>query len=194
MPKDRGHILLTLARSAISEALGLSPNGFMPLGGEWLQKKGACFVTLKLNGSLRGCIGSLEAHRPLLEDLHTNAVSAALHDPRFPPLTARELNKVRIEVSVLTPLQKMDADSEEEVLARLVPEVDGVVFQYGEHRATFLPQVWEQLPDPALFMVHLKQKAGLPAAFWHPDVLIYTYKVNKYAEQEETGLESNHGK
>ncbi|MFQ5582684.1 MAG: AmmeMemoRadiSam system protein A, partial [Mariprofundaceae bacterium] len=153
MPKDRGHILLTLARSAISEALGLSPNGFMPFGGEWLQKKGACFVTLKLNGSLRGCIGSLEAHRPLLEDLHTNAVSAALHDPRFPPLTARELNKVRIEVSVLTPLQKMDADSEEEVLARLVPEVDGVVFQYGEHKATFLPQVWEQLPDPALFMV-----------------------------------------
>jgi len=183
-PDGKGRILLTLARSAIAEALGLSVDGFRPLEADWLEQQGACFVTLKMNGELRGCIGSLEPHRSLREDVHANAVAAALHDPRFPSLTADEFARVHIEVSVLMPLQKMDAGSEAEVLSRLVPGVDGVVFEYGMHRATFLPQVWEQLPDPALFMAHLKQKAGLPAAFWHPDVLIYTYKVEKYAEQE----------
>ncbi len=182
MSEDSSHILLTLARSAISEALGLSLNGFMPLGADWLQEKGACFVTLKLNGNLRGCIGSLEAHRPLLEDLHANAVNAALHDPRFPPLTAEELIKVRIEVSLLTPLQKMDVKSEADALAQLVPGIDGVVFRYGEHRATFLPQVWEQLPTPELFMAHLKQKTGLSPSFWSDDVLLCRYRVKKFSE------------
>jgi len=185
-PEEKGRILLQLARSAIAEALGLSVDGFSRSDADWLEQQGACFVTLKINGELRGCIGSIEPHRSLREDVYTNAVNAALHDPRFPPLTMDEFARVHIEVSVLTPLQKMEAGSEAEVLSRLVPGVDGVVFEYGMHRATFLPQVWEQLPDPALFMAHLKQKAGLPAAFWHPDVLIYTYRVKKYAEQEET--------
>jgi AmmeMemoRadiSam system protein A len=189
MPKNKGQVLLTIARAAISEALGLSLNGFMPQEADWLQEKGACFVALKLNGNLRGCIGSLEAHRPLLEDLHTNAVSAALHDPRFSPLTEGEFNKVCIEVSLLSPLRQLKINSEAEALARFEPGRDGVVFQYGEHRATFLPHVWEQLPDPAQFLGHLRLKAGLAADFWHADVLIYTYRVEKFAEQEKTGQE-----
>jgi AmmeMemoRadiSam system protein A len=117
-----------------------------------------------------------------LEDLHANAVNAALHDPRFPPLTAGELIKVRIEVSLLTPLQKMDVKSEADALAQLVPGIDGVVFRYGEHRATFLPQVWEQLPTPELFMAHLKQKTGLSPSFWSDDVLLCRYRVKKFSE------------
>jgi len=180
--KDKGRILLSLARSAISDALGQSLDGFTPHQEDWLQEKGACFVTLKINGNLRGCIGTLEAYRPLFEDVHANAVAAALHDPRFPPLTIDELAKVNIEISLLSPMQKLDAQSEEEAIAGLSPGKDGVVFQYGSRKATFLPQVWEQLPDAHQFMAHLRIKAGLSPGFWHPDVLIYTYKVDKFSE------------
>jgi len=137
---------------------------------------------LEINGTLRGCIGSLEARRPLFEDVHVNAVAAALHDPRFPPLTIGELAKVNIEVSLLSPMQKLNVQSEKETIARLRPGKDGVVFQYGNRKATFLPQVWEQLPDAHHFLDHLRVKAGLSPDFWHPDVLIYIYKVDKFSE------------
>ncbi|GMR00395.1 MAG: hypothetical protein BMS9Abin18_1241 [Zetaproteobacteria bacterium] len=182
MTEDKGRILLSLARSAISDALGQSLDGFVPHQEDWLQEKGACFVTLKMNGKLRGCIGSLEASRPLFEDVHANAVAAALHDPRFPPLTIDELAKVNIEISLLSPMQKLDVQSEEETIARLRPGEDGVVFQYGNRKATFLPQVWEQLPDAHHFLAQLRIKAGLSPDFWHPDVLIYTYTVEKFSE------------
>ena len=182
MTKDKGRSLLSLARSAISGALGQSPDGFVPHQEDWLQEKGACFITLEINGDLRGCIGSLEARRPLFEDIHANAVAAALHDPRFPPLTTDELANVNIEVSLLSPMQKLDVQSEEETIAKLRPGEDGVVFQYKNRKSTFLPQVWEQLSDAHHFLAHLRVKAGMPPGFWHPDVLIYTYKVDKFSE------------
>ena len=183
--RGRRDILLTIARSAISEALGLSLNGFIPFQADWLQKKTACFVTLKMNGKLRGCIGSLKAYRSLDEDLYANAIAAALHDPRFPPLTAEELDKVKIEVSLLSPMRRLKVSSESEAVAALEPGRHGVVFQYGEHHATFLPQVWEQLPDARQFLAQLRFKAGLAPDFWHPDVLVYTYRVERFSEDEE---------
>jgi len=179
---NKGRILLSLARSAISDALGQSLDGFAPHQEDWLHEKGACFVTLKINGTLRGCIGSLEAYRPLFEDVHANAVAAAFHDPRFPPLTIDELAKVNIEISLLSPMQKLDVQNEEETITRLRAGEDGVVFQYGSQKATFLPQVWEQLPDAHHFLAQLRIKAGLSPGFWHPDVLIYIYKVDKFSE------------
>lgn len=183
--KEKGRILLTLARSAISEKLGMSLDGYLPLNAPWLNEKGASFVTLKKDGRLRGCIGSLEAYRPLFQDVIANAVAAAFHDPRFPPLEPEELEKIRIEVSVLGPLEPVQAKGEDDFIARLTPGADGVVLEYGPHRATFLPQVWKQLPDPRSFLAHLKIKAGLPADFWHPDVLLYKYKVEKYKEEPD---------
>ncbi len=182
--QDKGRVFLSIARSAISDALGQSLNGFIPHHDDCLQEEGACFVTLKIHGGLRGCIGSLEANRPLFEDIHANAVAAALHDPRFPPLTVNELAKVNIEISLLSPTRKLDVHNEEETIAGIIPGEDGVVFQYGSQKATFLPQVWEQLPDAHQFLAHLRIKAGLPPGFWHPDVLIYVYTVEKFSEEE----------
>jgi len=180
--QNKGQVLLSFARSAISDAPGQSLDGFTPHYSDWLKGKGACFVTLKIDGSLRGCIGSLEAHRTLFEDVQANAVNAALHDPRFPPLTVNELAKINIEVSLLSPMHKLDVHSEEETITRLRPEKDGVVFQYGDRKATFLPQVWEQLPDAHQFLAQLRIKAGLSSGFWHPNVLIYIYQVDKFSE------------
>jgi len=182
---EKGRILLRLARSAISEKLGMSLDGYLPLDAPWLNEKAASFVTLKKNSQLRGCIGSLEAYRPLLQDVTANAVAAAFHDPRFPPLAPEELEKIRIEVSVLGPLEPVRALDEDDFIVQLKPGIDGVVLEYGPHRATFLPQVWEQLPDPRSFLAHLKIKAGLPADFWHRDMLLYKYKVEKYKEEPE---------
>ncbi len=181
---NRGRILLALAKSAISEKLGISLNGDMSVNAAWLNETGACFITLKINGALRGCIGTLEPHRPLLRDVSANAVSAAFHDPRFPPLTPEEFDQLRIEISVLGSLEPIQARDENDFLNQLKPGVDGIVFEYGPHRATFLPQVWEQLPDPHTFLAHLKLKAGLATDFWHPDVLLYRYRVEKFSPDD----------
>ena len=153
---------------------------------EWLEAPGASFVTLTSGrapgGALRGCIGSLVARRPLREDVEANAVAAALHDPRFAPLTARELDDVVVEVSVLSAPAVLPAADEAELLARLRPGVDGVVLSASGHRATFLPQVWEQLPDPADFLARLRRKAGLPADYWGRDVVVQTYTVSAWQE------------
>jgi len=187
--RQQGRLLVQLARGAIVEALGLpSPEVRMPADSSWLAEPGATFVTLTKHGQLRGCIGSLEARRPLIEDVRANAEAAAFHDPRFPPLDANELDDIRVEVSVLSPMQPFIVANEQDAIRRLRPGVDGVVLEFGARKATFLPQVWEQLPDPALFLAHLKQKAGLPADFWHPDVRLYTYEVEKFREEE-----SDHG-
>jgi AmmeMemoRadiSam system protein A len=146
----------------------------------WLDEPAAAFVTLTLHGQLRGCIGSLEAHRSLYDDVTRNAHAAAFDDPRFPPLAADELPDVRIEVSVLTAPQSLQFSSEADALLRLRPGIDGVIVQYGRHRATFLPQVWRQLPEPREFMAHLKQKAGLPADLWDGDMRLAVYQVETY--------------
>ncbi len=142
------------------------------------------FVTLTQDGELRGCIGSLEAHRPLAVDLEENARAAALRDPRFPPLTAAELPRTRVEVSILSRAEPMRFKDEQDALGQLRPGVDGVILEYGWHRATFLPQVWEQLPEPWQFMAHLKRKAGLSADFWSDEVKLSRYTVEKYQEGE----------
>ena len=201
-PADAGPVLLPLARGAINARLApagsagpSSPAALAdpaspaaPAGptAEWLEAPGASFVTLTSGrapgGALRGCIGSLVARRPLREDVEANAVAAALHDPRFPPLTARELDDVVVEVSVLSAPAVLPAADEAELLARLRPGVDGVVLSACGRRATFLPQVWEQLPDPADFLARLRRKAGLPADYWGRDVVVQTYTVSAWQE------------
>ena len=180
--------LVAIARDEIARALErpgppISPREGPEEGVEpaWLAP-GAAFVTLTRGGVLRGCIGSLEAHRPLLEDVRANACAAAFRDPRFPPLTLAELPEIEVEVSILSPPRPLAVASEAEAWERLRPHQDGVVLSFGRHRATFLPQVWESLPEPRVFLAHLKQKAGLPPGFWHPDVRLETYSVEKLKE------------
>ena len=131
---------------------------------------------------MRGCIGTLEAHRPLGVDVRENAVAAAFRDPRFMPLTRAEFDDIRVEVSLLSPTEPLAVANEEDALARLRPNVDGMVFEYGHYRSTFLPQVWEQLPEPAEFLAHLKRKAGLSMDFWSESVRLSRYTVSKWKE------------
>ncbi|PKO46055.1 MAG: AmmeMemoRadiSam system protein A [Betaproteobacteria bacterium HGW-Betaproteobacteria-4] len=177
---ELGTTLLTLARNAIVVHFGQAqcPADDCPE----LHKPGATFVTLTQHGNQRGCIGSLEAWRPLAQDVQENAIAAAFRDPRFEPLTADELPITRVEVSLLTPAEPIFFTSEADALAQLRPEIDGVIFTAGQRRSTFLPQVWEQLPGPASFMAHLKQKAGLPANYWGSDVRLERYTVKKWKE------------
>jgi AmmeMemoRadiSam system protein A len=178
---DRGSVLLPIARAAIARLFGVC----MEAGDEarFLREPAACFVTLTQQGRLRGCIGSLEPRRPLLDDVRANAQAAAFQDPRFPPLPPEEFPATRIEVSVLTPLQPLESTCEEDALARLRPGIDGVVLACDGRRGTFLPQVWETLPHPRDFLTGLKRKAGLPADFWSEALRLYRYEVEKWREQ-----------
>lgn len=182
MPESKGMILLPIARSVIAETLGMSCEANE--GATWLQDKAACFVTLMQNDKLRGCIGTLEAHRTLLDDVKHNANAAAFHDTRFSPLTSEELDITEIEISLLSAMQALQFSNEQEALAQLQPGVDGVVFEFAQHRSTFLPQVWQQLPDTGAFIAHLKTKAGLPADFWSDDVRLSNYTVSKWKERD----------
>jgi AmmeMemoRadiSam system protein A len=182
MQNNHGLTLLQIARAAISQKFGLIL--LTDEHADWLHEQGACFVTLTQHGELRGCIGTLEAHRSLLADVKANAQAAAFHDPRFSPLTQTELDSTEIEVSLLSAMQPIQFSSETHALAQLRPGTDGVVFEYGNYRSTFLPQVWEQLPDPTEFMTHLKHKAGLNSKFWHDNVKLYRYTVSKWREAE----------
>lgn len=183
---NAGQTLLPIARASIVGVLGRRQAALE--AAPWLHEPGACFVTLTQQGELRGCIGSLEAHRPLLADVKANAVAAAFHDPRFAPLSARELEITEVEVSLLSPMQALTFASEAEALAQLRPGLDGVVFEFGARRSTFLPQVWEQLPDTDAFMAHLKHKAGLPVSFWAEGVRLQRYTVSKWKESELAAL------
>lgn len=175
-----GGVLLAIARDAIAQRLGSNPARLPDAAA--LQRPGASFVTLMRQGTLRGCIGSLNATRSLAEDVRHNAQAAAFGDPRFPPLTRNELDGLQVEVSVLSAPEPMRVASEADAIAQLRPGLDGVVLQLGPRRATFLPQVWEQLRDPATFLRALKQKAGLPADFWSPELQLSRYAVTKFVE------------
>jgi len=148
-----------------------------------LRENGASFITLTVRGQLRGCIGALEAYQPLAEDVREHAVAAALEDPRFPPVREDELSRIQIEVSRLTrpiPLNYKDAD---DLVSKLRPHVDGVILRDGYRRATFLPQVWEKIPDPVEFLNNLCYKMGMSENLWrskHPEVL--TYHVEEFHE------------
>jgi hypothetical protein len=178
---ELGTTLLTLARNAIAARFGLSPAP-VAVDRPELAKMGATFVTLTQRGQLRGCIGSLEAWRPLGQDVQENARAAAFRDPRFEPLNVDELPITRVEVSLLSAAEPIHFRDEADALAQLRQNIDGVIFSVGSRRSTFLPQVWEQLPEPADFMARLKQKAGLPANYWGPDVLLERYTVHKWKE------------
>ena len=178
-----GQTLLTLARNAIEQrfsGIAKATNTNVPC--PELTQNGATFVTLTQNGNLRGCIGSLEAYRPLLTDVAENAIAAAFRDPRFPPLGPEELDFTRGEVSLLEVPKPMEFSDEADALARLRPGIDGLILAYGHRRATFLPQVWESLPDRQQFMAHLKMKAGLPADFWDDGITFSRYGVQKWKE------------
>ena len=181
MPTDAlGSALLSIARNAIAKRFGLAVQAVDPL--PELAEPAATFVTLTQDGQLRGCIGSLEAHRPLASDVAENAVAAAFRDSRFAPLSPAEFARTRVEVSLLTPPEPFTVTSEADALARLRPGIDGLVISYGRRRATFLPQVWESLPEPRQFLAQLKLKAGLPADFWHEQLALARYGVQKWKE------------
>jgi len=180
LPTDAGAVLLPLARATIAAQLGL-PAAPAP-DAPWLHATGAAFVTLMLDGKLRGCIGTLEPHRVLGDDVKANALAAAFRDPRFKPLTAGELAKTSVEVSVLSPVEVMQWRDEDDALAQLRAGIDGVIFEYGHHRSTFLPQVWEEFADAKTFMGNLKYKGGLPPDFWDPAVKLSRYTVAKWRE------------
>jgi AmmeMemoRadiSam system protein A len=183
MSDQRGEVLLPIARAAIARGLSLSHSA--EESAPWLAEQGACFVTLTQFGELRGCIGSLQAHRSLLDDVKSNAVSAALRDPRFSPLTVEEFDITTVEVSVLSKSQEMQVRDEADALAQLRPGIDGIIFEYGSrYRSTFLPQVWESLAQPRDFLAMLRRKAGLPDDFWAEGVKLSRYSVTKWSEKE----------
>ncbi len=179
------NLLLKIAREAITKAvqgLPLPPLDFgsMPPA---LQNEGASFVTLTIAGRLRGCIGTLQAYQPLARDVQEHAVAAAMEDYRFSPVRIEELSKIEIEVSCLTPARKLPYDHPEQLPSLLTPHEDGVVLQDGYHRATFLPQVWDQLPNAADFLTHLCLKMGVPGQTWQHKVLdVSIYHVEEFRE------------
>lgn len=181
----RGRTMLAIARAAIASGLGKAV--IVDKNAAWLSEPGACFVTLTINGSLRGCIGSLEAYQPLLRDLEQNALAAAFHDSRFQPLKESELDAIRVEVSLLSPVVSMRFRDEADALEQLRPGVDGVIMAYGNKRGTFLPQVWEQLPSPRDFLSHLKMKSGLQPDFWDDGIKLFSYTVTKWQEPASSG-------
>ncbi|MDE2395585.1 MAG: AmmeMemoRadiSam system protein B [Burkholderiales bacterium] len=177
-----GRVLPALARAAIGQALN-QPTPAPAGDPSALNRPGACFVTLRdAAGRLRGCIGHLEASRALGADVRANALAAAFEDPRFAPLTAAEWPGLAIEVSVLDAPERIEAADEAAALAALRPGEDGLILEWRGARATLLPQVWQDYPEPAQFMAALKRKARLPAAFWSDDLQLWRYRVRSFGE------------
>lgn len=137
----------------------------------------ASFVTLYVRDELRGCIGSLEARRPLIEDVVANAHAAAFHDPRFSGLAPAELEQLALHISILTSPEPLPFESEEDLLRQLRPGIDGLVLTERHHRSTFLPAVWKHLPTPREFLARLKEKAGLPPDYWSDTIVVERYTV-----------------
>ena len=175
---DRAGTLISIAREAIARRERPEPRASW--ADPWLGEPGASFVTLRLEGELRGCIGSIEPHRALGDDVAHNAFAAAYRDPRFAPVDDDERARLAVEVSVLGARVPMAAATEAEALAQMRPGVDGIYLQFNSLSATFLPQVWESIPDPLDFLCELRRKAGLPARFWHDAVRLSRYTVVKY--------------
>ncbi len=175
-------LLLNTARASVRH--GLAHGRALPVTVEDypppLQEPRATFVTLKLDGRLRGCIGTLEAYRPLVQDVAENAFAAAFQDPRFPPLGEAEYPRLEYHVSILSEPEPFPVRDEADLLARLRPGVDGLVLSQGPHRATFLPAVWDSLPDARDFVAHLKLKAGLPAEHWSDAMRFERYTVEEF--------------
>ena len=179
---DLGRQLLAVARHAIAADLRLAVSA--PAIDGALERPGATFVTLFCGGDLRGCIGSLKATRAVGVDVRENALAAAFRDPRFPPLTVSEFEATSVEISLLSSPESVCFDTEEKLVVRLRPGIDGVTLELGDRRATFLPQVWDSLPDPRAFLAALKDKARLPVDYWSPRLNVALYEVTKWKESE----------
>jgi AmmeMemoRadiSam system protein A len=185
LTKPQQDLLLNLAKESIAHGLKKG----RPLSikaadyADELQVPRATFVTLEINKQLRGCIGMLEATRPLVLDVVENAFAAAFRDPRFPPLSEIEYADLDIHISILTPSEPMSFSSEEDLIRQLQPGVDGLIMQEGWQRGTFLPSVWESLPEPKQFLQHLKQKSGLPSHYWSNTLKVYRYRCEIIPEQ-----------
>jgi AmmeMemoRadiSam system protein A len=178
--------LLKIARQAIRSRLenDSPPDISLAELSPRLRKEGACFVTLKKGGELRGCVGTLEASSALAREVQAKAIAAAFHDYRFPPVQPEELSRIKIEVSYLTPPQRLAYKKPEDLPRMLRPGVDGVVLSDGDRKATFLPQVWEQLPEPEQFLSRLCLKMGVPPRTWKKKKLaVSTYQVEKFEEE-----------
>lgn len=182
--------LLQLARRSIDA--GLDEMRWVPMPSADipppLNELRGSFVTLRILGQLRGCCGSLFADRSLAEDVWRNAWASAFGDPRFSPLDRDEWPDADIHISVLTPLEPLVVQSEAELLDQLRPGVDGLVLERDDSRATFLPDVWEQLPNPIDFVQHLKQKAGWPGGSWSPHIKIWRYYTESFGEREPISI------
>lgn len=187
MKPEHQSLLLKIARDAISSTIehgrGEGEQAFQPLEEKFpdignipeLQEERATFVTLTIDGDLRGCIGMLEACRPLAEDVVENARAAAFRDPRFAPLSIEEFGQLKIHISVLSAPEELFFESEADLLAQIRQDVDGLILQDGGRRGTFLPSVWADLPNKELFLMHLKMKAGLPSNYWSDTLRVFRY-------------------
>jgi AmmeMemoRadiSam system protein A len=180
-PTDAGIKLIAAARATIHEALGGPRFAFD--AEEWMLPPTATFVTLRQGEELRGCVGSIVARQPLIEDVRSNALGSAFRDPRFSPLLAHELPHTRIELAILSAPIEVACASEDEAIANIEKEIDGVIFHMGPLRSVFLPQVWKDLPDPHEFFAHLKRKAGVADDFWSPAVRIERFRTEKFLEE-----------
>ena len=184
---DERRYLLKLARQALEETVcggRLKPLDLQAFPIQ-LRQPGVTFVTLTLRGELRGCVGALEPYQPLAEDVREHAVAAALRDYRFPPVRPEELSYIEIEISRLTPPQPVEYECPEDLTSHLRPGVDGVILRDGLHRATFLPQVWEKIPDPPNFLSNLCQKMGVDPFRWqYKKLQVFTYQVEEFHEEE----------
>lgn len=185
--------LLTLARTTIQhgtqcadpDLVDFTRHQARELGiadDELLHQPGCCFVTLHLNGKLRGCIGALTAFQPLINDVVEHAYAAAFKDYRFPPVTQEEVQTLQIDISLISPETEIPCTSEEELLSALEPHKDGLTIRDGFRQATFLPSVWEQLPDQHDFLDQLRLKAGMPQKHWSSDFKAYRYHTLSFGE------------
>lgn len=189
---SQGQSLVRLARHTLMERLGkqIPPAEIDSLNSAL---KDSCFtlacgtfVTLKINGRLRGCIGNLTSNAPLVSGVRQNAISAAFHDPRFAPLSASELDQVEIEISILSEPQPLKYRDGDDLIKKLQPHIDGLIIRSGQASATFLPQVWEQLPRPQDFLTHLCIKAGLAEDSWqNRELEVSTYQVQYFEEHAD---------
>jgi uncharacterized protein len=185
MPTVRHDLLIQIARRSIEHGLEdscplqVDAAGFPPS----LQEYKPCFVTLKIKAQLRGCMGDLDAKRPLVGNIAANAYAAAFKDPRFPPLIREEYPEITLHISILSPATVIDFSSEEDLLCQLRPGIDGLIIESTGHRATFLPAVWGSLPDPREFLRHLKHKAGLPEPHETIELKAWRYTAESFSDR-----------
>lgn len=187
MTQEEKRLALDLVKDSLEAYLTdrtyISPPKTLP---ELFSKNGASFVTINLkeNNTLRGCMGTIVAYRPLSEDLIKNTISSATGDPRFPPMTIEDIKDVSLEISILTEPQCLEFTDSTDLINKVRKDIDGLIIKRGEHQATFLPSVWEQLPSKEEFFMHLCHKAGMEIeCFKDKNLQVYTYQAIKIKEE-----------